>query len=95
VILGIESQWKWSVDGIEGYTKSGKATSHAAGIKAAKRATDKAMAPKKTRLQRPEWPPRWPPFPLPPQASYLGKAVATAETGKPTYIAFNATRLIH
>jgi hypothetical protein len=45
--------WKWSVDGIEGYTKSGKAPSHAAGVKLAERAIDKALAPKKKRLQRP------------------------------------------
>jgi hypothetical protein len=54
VILCIDSLWKWSVDGIEGYTKSGTAPSHAAGIKAAERAIDKALAPKKQRLQRPE-----------------------------------------
>jgi hypothetical protein len=53
VILGIDSLWKWSVDGIEGYTKSGKAPSHAAGVKAAERAIDKALAPRKKRLQRP------------------------------------------
>jgi hypothetical protein len=54
VILGIDAIWKWVVDGIEGYTKSGKAPSHAAGVKAAQRAIDKALAPKKKRLQRPE-----------------------------------------
>ena len=53
VILGIDTLWKWSVDGIEGYTKSGKAPSHAAGVKLAERAIDKALAPKKKRLQRP------------------------------------------
>jgi hypothetical protein len=53
VMLGIDSQWKWSVDGIEGYTKSGKAPSHAAGVKAAERAIDKALAPKNQRLKRP------------------------------------------
>jgi hypothetical protein len=36
------------------HTKSGKAPSHAAGIKAAERAIDKALAPKKKRLHRPE-----------------------------------------
>jgi hypothetical protein len=36
------------------YTKSGKAPSHAAGVKAAERAIDKALAPKKKRLHRPE-----------------------------------------
>jgi hypothetical protein len=35
VVLGIDALWKWVVDGIEGYTKSGKAPSHAAGVKAA------------------------------------------------------------
>jgi hypothetical protein len=54
VILGIDALWEWVVDGIEGYTKSGKAPSHAAGVKAAQRAIDKALAPKKKRLQRPE-----------------------------------------
>jgi hypothetical protein len=54
VILGIDSQWKWSVGGIEGYTKSGKAPSHADGVRAAERAIDKALAPKKKRLHRPE-----------------------------------------
>jgi hypothetical protein len=53
VILGIDSQWKWSVDGIEGFTKSGKALSHTDGVKAAERAIDKALAPKKQRLKRP------------------------------------------
>jgi hypothetical protein len=52
VMLGIDSLWKWSVDAIEGYTKSGKTPSHAAGIKAAERAIDKALAPKKQRLRR-------------------------------------------
>jgi hypothetical protein len=37
-----------------GYTKSGKAPSHAAGVKAAERVIDKALAPKKHRLRRPE-----------------------------------------
>jgi hypothetical protein len=52
VILGIDTLW--SVDGIEGYTKSGKAPSHAASVTAAERAIDKALAPKKKRLQRPK-----------------------------------------
>jgi hypothetical protein len=34
VMLGIDSQWKWSVDGIEGFTKSSKAPGHADGVKA-------------------------------------------------------------
>ena len=40
VMLGIDSMWKWSVDGIEGYTKSGKAPSHAAGANRSSRAGD-------------------------------------------------------
>jgi hypothetical protein len=42
--------WKWSAEGLEGFTKSGTAPSRAAGIKAAERAVDKALAPKKVRL---------------------------------------------
>jgi hypothetical protein len=49
VMLGIDSQWKWSVDGIEGFTKSGKTLSYADGVKAAERAIDKALAPKRQR----------------------------------------------
>jgi hypothetical protein len=54
VMLGIDSLWMWSVDGIEGYTNSGKAPSLADGVKAAERAIDKALAPKKKRMHRPE-----------------------------------------
>ena len=54
VILGIDALWKWGLDGIEGYTKSGKAPSHAAGVKNAQRPIDKALASKKNRSQRPE-----------------------------------------
>ena len=50
MMLGIEFEWKWSVDGIEGFTKSGTAPSHAAGVKAAERAIDKALAPKRNAL---------------------------------------------
>lgn len=46
--------WKWLVPTLVGQTKSGKEVSHAAGVKAAQRAIDKAMAPKKQRLRRPE-----------------------------------------
>jgi hypothetical protein len=46
--------WKWSVPSLIGQTKSGKVVSHAAGVKAAQRAIDKALAPKKQRLCRPE-----------------------------------------
>jgi hypothetical protein len=52
VILDIDSLWKWSVDRIEGFPKSGTAPSHAAGIKAAERAIDKALARKKKHLER-------------------------------------------
>jgi hypothetical protein len=52
-MLGIDSQWKWSVDGIDGYTIPAT-TQLRAGIKAAERAIDKALAPKKKRLQRPQ-----------------------------------------
>jgi hypothetical protein len=48
------SQWKWPVDDIEGYTKSGKAPSPTVEVKLADRAIDKALMPKKNRLQRPE-----------------------------------------
>jgi hypothetical protein len=37
-----------------GQTKSGKEVYHAAGVKAAQRAIDKSLAPKKQRLRRPE-----------------------------------------
>jgi hypothetical protein len=50
VLQGIDGNWKWSVAGIEGHTKSGTAPSRPAGIKAAERA---ALAPKKKRLVPP------------------------------------------
>jgi hypothetical protein len=40
--------------GLVGHTKSGKKETHAAGVKAAQRAIDKSLAPKKQRLRRPE-----------------------------------------
>ena len=40
--------------GLVGQTKSGRAENHAAGVKAAQRAIDKALAPKKTRLIPPK-----------------------------------------
>jgi hypothetical protein len=46
--------WKWSVPGLVGKTKSGTTPSHAAGVKAAQQAIDKALAPKKVRLRPPE-----------------------------------------
>ena len=54
VLQGLDGMWKWSVPMLVGQTKSGKEVNHAAGVKAAQRAIDKAMAPKKVRLQRPE-----------------------------------------
>jgi hypothetical protein len=46
--------WKWSAPALVGQTKSGKAESHADGVKAAQRAINKSLAPKKLRLRRPE-----------------------------------------
>ena len=53
VILTIEGKWKWSAE-IEGQYRSGMAISRPAGVKLAQHAIDKALAPKKKRLQRPE-----------------------------------------
>jgi hypothetical protein len=53
VVQGIDGNWKWLVDDLAGHTKSGTAPSRAAGIKAAERAIDKALAPKKVRLVPP------------------------------------------
>jgi hypothetical protein len=47
------SIWKWSIPALVGQTKSGKAQNHAAGVKAAQQAIEKALAPKKQRLRRP------------------------------------------
>jgi len=52
-VQGIDTTWKWSVSSLVGYTKSGTAPSRPAGIKAAERAIDKALAPKKKRLVPP------------------------------------------
>jgi hypothetical protein len=52
VILTIGGKWKWSAE-IEGQYRSGMAVSRPAGIKAAERAIDKALAPKKQRLTPP------------------------------------------
>jgi hypothetical protein len=54
VVQGLDGMWKWSVEGLVGQTKSSKEVNHAAGVKAARRAIDKALAPKKQRLRRPE-----------------------------------------
>jgi hypothetical protein len=53
VLQCIDGNWKWLVAGIEGHTKSGTASSRPAGVKAAERAIDKALAPKKKRLRAP------------------------------------------
>jgi hypothetical protein len=53
VILTIGGKWKWSAE-IEGQYRSGMAINRPAGVKLAERAIDKALAPKKKRLQRPE-----------------------------------------
>jgi hypothetical protein len=52
VILTIGGKWKWSAE-LEGQYRSGMAVSRPAGVKLAERAIDKALAPKKKRLQRP------------------------------------------
>ena len=51
--LTIGAKWKWSAE-IEGQYRSGMAINRPAGVKLAERAIDKALAPKKKRLQRPE-----------------------------------------
>jgi hypothetical protein len=53
VLQGINGNWKWSVEGIEGFTRSGTAPGRPAGINLAERAIDKALAPKKKRLRPP------------------------------------------
>jgi hypothetical protein len=50
---GIDGIWKWLFSDLVGHTKSGKAENHAAGVKAAQRAIDRALAPKKKRLVPP------------------------------------------
>jgi hypothetical protein len=60
VVQGIDGNWKWLVSDLVGHTKSGKAENHAAGVKAAQHAIDKALAPKmeRLRLRAPIAPPR-------------------------------------
>jgi hypothetical protein len=53
VILTIGGKWKWSAE-IEGRYRSGMAISRPVGVKLAERPVDKALAPKKKRLHRPE-----------------------------------------
>jgi len=53
VILTIGAKWKWTAE-IDGRYRSGLAADRPAGVKAAERAIDKALAPKKQRLRRPE-----------------------------------------
>jgi len=45
--------WKWSVDDLDGHSRSGTAPSRAAGITAAESAIEKALTPKKRRLVPP------------------------------------------
>jgi hypothetical protein len=53
VILTIGGTWRWSVE-IEGQYLSGMASSRPAGVMLAVGTIDKALVPKKKRLQRPE-----------------------------------------
>jgi hypothetical protein len=53
VILTIGGKWKWSAE-IEGQYRSGMAATRPAGVEKAERAIDKAQAPKKKRLARPQ-----------------------------------------
>jgi hypothetical protein len=53
VLQSLETMWKGSVEDLEGFTKSSFAPNRIAGIKAAERAIDKALAPKKRRLVPP------------------------------------------
>jgi hypothetical protein len=53
VILTIGGKWKWSAE-IEGQYRLGMAVSRPAGVEKAERAIDKALAPKKKSLHRPE-----------------------------------------
>jgi hypothetical protein len=52
VMLTIGGKWTWSAE-IDGQYRSGMAVNRPAGIKAAERAIDKALAPKKVRLVPP------------------------------------------
>jgi hypothetical protein len=45
VVQDLDKFGKWSVTAFVGQTKSGKAENHAAGVKRAQRAIDKALAP--------------------------------------------------
>jgi hypothetical protein len=53
VVQELAGAWKWSVSDLNGHIRSGKAPSRAAGIKAAEREIDRALAPKKRRLVPP------------------------------------------
>jgi hypothetical protein len=52
VVQGLDTMWKWSVPALVGQTKSGKAENHAAGVKAAQRAIDKARLRRANFLDR-------------------------------------------
>ena len=54
VVQGIERQlWKWSFS-LEGLFLGGQAASRAEAVTKAERAIDRALAPKKMKLDRPE-----------------------------------------
>jgi hypothetical protein len=53
VVQSIDGNWKWLVSDLVGHTKSGTAASRPAAVKAAERAIDKALVPKKKRLRPP------------------------------------------
>jgi hypothetical protein len=50
VVQRLAGAWKWCVSDLDGRTRSGKAPSRAAGVDAAERKIDRALAPKKRRL---------------------------------------------
>jgi hypothetical protein len=50
VLQGLDTLWNWAVPTLVGHTKSGRAPSHAAGVKAAQRAIDKELTPKRKHL---------------------------------------------
>jgi hypothetical protein len=52
VVQGLDTMWKWLVPALVGQTKSATRRTMLL-VLAAQRAIDKALAPKKKRLQRP------------------------------------------
>ena len=51
VVVGIDGSWKWCVELGDGRTKFGAAHNRLAGIKAAEKEIDRALAPKRIRLR--------------------------------------------